>query len=112
MLTGRSRNSGFPKSALYFCILSLYVTHVSSSTTFTSQTNIHIGAFLPLSRNISQGSIGRGVVPAIKLAARHINSSPLILKDYRLVVQFYDTMVSGMPDFWLSFEIYRLLKTL
>ncbi|XP_055937587.1 gamma-aminobutyric acid type B receptor subunit 2-like isoform X1 [Argiope bruennichi] len=103
MLTGRSRISGFPKSVLYFCILSLYVTHLSCSTTFTSQTNIHIGAFLPLSRNISQGSIGRGVVPAIKLAARHINSSPLILKDYRLVVQFYDTMCDaavGMKAFF------------
>lgn len=64
-----------------------------------SQVNVHIGAFFPLSHNVSEGAIGRGVRPAVKLAAKHINSSPLILKDYRLVVQYYDTMVSTPYQF-------------
>ncbi len=64
------------------------------TTGLGSQFNVHIGAFFPLSHNVSEGAIGRGVRPAVKLAAKHINSSPLILKDYRLVVQYYDTMVS------------------
>ncbi|KAG8199602.1 hypothetical protein JTE90_009438 [Oedothorax gibbosus] len=84
------------KIVRYLGALALVLAHqvLCNGGTFTSQTNIHIGAFLPLSRNISEGGIGRGVVPAVKLAARHINSSPIFLKDYRLVVQFYDTRVS------------------
>lgn len=67
-----------------------------SGNGLATQANVYIGAFFPLSLNVPEGAIGRGVEPAVKLAAKHINSSPLILKDYRLVVQFYDTEVSAL----------------
>ncbi|XP_015919670.3 gamma-aminobutyric acid type B receptor subunit 2 isoform X2 [Parasteatoda tepidariorum] len=95
---------GLLKSTFHFYILAfLSIQPIGNSSPFSTQTNIHIGVFLPVSHNITEGSIGRGVVPAIKLAARHINSSPMILKDYRLVVQFFDTMCDaavGMKAFF------------
>ncbi|XP_035208128.1 gamma-aminobutyric acid type B receptor subunit 2-like isoform X2 [Stegodyphus dumicola] len=103
MLRGRYPTSGITKLLLYFRFLIPLLMAQVSSASISSQANIHIGAFFPLSFNISEGSIGRGVAPAVKLAARHINSSPLILKDYRLVVQVYDTMCDaavGMKAFF------------
>ncbi|XP_075731596.1 gamma-aminobutyric acid type B receptor subunit 2 isoform X2 [Rhipicephalus microplus] len=50
-----------------------------------------IAGFFPTTLNLSEGAIGRGVVPAVNLALRHINSSPHFLPGYRLDIIWNDT---------------------
>ncbi|XP_077500288.1 gamma-aminobutyric acid type B receptor subunit 2 isoform X3 [Amblyomma americanum] len=50
-----------------------------------------IAGFFPTTVNLSEGAIGRGVVPAVNLALRHINSSPHFLPGYKLDIIWNDT---------------------
>ncbi|KAH6940723.1 hypothetical protein HPB50_005282 [Hyalomma asiaticum] len=50
-----------------------------------------IAGFFPTTLNLSEGAIGRGVVPAVNLALRHINSSPHFLPGYKLDIIWNDT---------------------
>lgn len=72
---------------------------VSGGTTDTqkSKDSIHIAGFFPTSSlaNISsEGAIGRGVLPAVKLAIYHINNNNDTLPDYKLHISWNDTKVS------------------
>lgn len=78
---------------------------VSGGTTDTqkSKDSIHIAGFFPTSSllNISsEGAIGRGVLPAVKLAIYHINNNNYTLPDYKLHISWNDTKVR------VFFEIY------
>lgn len=54
---------------------------------------LFIAGFFPTSRDIPQGAIGRGVLPAVRLALQHVNESPLFNK-YRLDLVWNNTKVS------------------
>ncbi|XP_064477147.1 gamma-aminobutyric acid type B receptor subunit 2-like isoform X2 [Ornithodoros turicata] len=64
---------------------------------------LHIAGFFPTTANLSEGAIGRGVVPAVQLALRHINSSPRFLSGYHLAIYWNDTQCDpavGMKAFF------------
>lgn len=75
-----------------------------------------IAGFFPTTLNLSEGAIGRGVVPAVNLALRHINSSPHFLPGYKLDIIWNDTKVSGRRDaptfHFPSFPIFCSLRAL
>ncbi|KAH9416585.1 hypothetical protein DERP_009948 [Dermatophagoides pteronyssinus] len=52
----------------------------------------HQPGFFPTSKDIPQGAIGRGVLPAVRLALQHVNESPLFTK-YRLDLVWNNTKV-------------------
>ncbi len=58
------------------------------------RTDIYFAAFFPMNPVGSQESkIGHGVMPAVKLAIKHINQSPNILHGYKLHMYWNDTQV-------------------
>ncbi|XP_013776602.1 gamma-aminobutyric acid type B receptor subunit 2-like isoform X2 [Limulus polyphemus] len=64
---------------------------------------LQIGGFFPVSKEVPEGEIGQGVIPAVTLALEHINSSPHILPDYQLTIQWNDTKCDpavGMKSFF------------
>ncbi|XP_076323400.1 gamma-aminobutyric acid type B receptor subunit 2-like isoform X2 [Tachypleus tridentatus] len=64
---------------------------------------LQIGGFFPVSHKVPQGEIGRGVIPAVTLALNHINTSPDILPEYQLTLQWNDTKCDpavGMKSFF------------
>ncbi|KAH7935947.1 hypothetical protein HPB52_015332 [Rhipicephalus sanguineus] len=73
----------------------LYQPGTSSSSSPSSPEDepeeLLIAGFFPTTLNLSEGAIGRGVVPAVNLALRHINSSPHFLPGYRLDIIWNDT---------------------
>lgn len=74
---------------------------VSGGTTDTQKgkDSIHIAGFFPTSSllNISsEGAIGRGVLPAVKLAIYHININNTTLPDYKLHISWNDTKVCDL----------------
>lgn len=60
--------------------------------------DVYIAGFFPfggrVSGSIPEGRVGRGVMPAVKLAVDHINENPTLLRNYRLHVWWNDTQVS------------------
>ena len=54
---------------------------------------LHAAGFFPVSPKIPEGSIGRGVIPAVELALQHINESPKILRGIHLDLEWNDTEV-------------------
>ncbi|KAH9366447.1 hypothetical protein HPB48_007867 [Haemaphysalis longicornis] len=74
--------------------------HVSDAT--TEPEELLIAGFFPTTLNLSEGAIGRGVVPAVNLALRHINSSPHFLPGYRLDIIWNDTQVSRRRRRWCA----------
>lgn len=60
------------------------------------RTDIYFAAFFPMTSKAgaSEGTIGPGVMPAVKLAIKHINQSPMILHGYKLKMVWNDTEVS------------------
>jgi hypothetical protein len=56
-------------------------------------SHLHIAGFFPTSMNVSEGAVGRGVLPAVKLAMFHINNDKRILKDYKLHITWNNTQV-------------------
>lgn len=56
--------------------------------------DVYIAGFFPYGNHVPEGHIGRGVMPAVKLAVEHINEHPTILRDYRLHMWWNDTEVS------------------
>jgi len=63
--------------------------------------DVYIAGFFPfggrVSGSIPEGQVGRGVMPAVKLAVDHINENPTLLRNYRLHVWWNDTQVSRLP---------------
>lgn len=43
----------------------------------------------------SKSALGRGVMPALRLAVEHVNKHPTILRNYKLHVTWNDTEVRG-----------------
>lgn len=78
-----------------------HVSDDDSSATMEPE-ELLIAGFFPTTLNLSEGAIGRGVVPAVNLALRHINSSPHYLPGYRLDIIWNDTQVSAHHDALLS----------
>ncbi|XP_071450034.1 uncharacterized protein [Hetaerina americana] len=59
--------------------------------------DVYIAGFFPFGpRGPGGGSLGRGVMPAVKLAVDHINDSPDVLRGYRLHVYWNDTQRGGV----------------
>ena len=90
-------------STLYYRILSLSVTLLALISLATCQERsktLYIAGFFPTSREIPQGSIGRGVLPAVKLALQHVNESPLFTK-YKLDLVWNNTKVGYIIIFIL-----------
>ncbi|KAH9494147.1 hypothetical protein DERF_014858 [Dermatophagoides farinae] len=69
--------------------LSLYNSNNNNNNNHRSKT-LYIAGFFPTSRDIPQGAIGRGVLPAVRLALQHVNESPLFTK-YRLDLVWNNT---------------------
>ena len=59
------------------------------------RTDIYFAAFFPMGTKTKapEGSIGHGVMPAVRLAIKHINQSPNILRGYKLHMYWNDTEV-------------------
>lgn len=73
---------------------------LSSSSLDRPTKTLYIAGFFPTSRDIVQGAIGRGVLPAVKLALQHVNESPIFTK-YKLDLAWNNTKVSygpGQPE--------------
>lgn len=79
----------FAKTITLLTLLSLATCQERSKT-------LYIAGFFPTSRDIPQGSIGRGVLPAVKLALQHVNESPLFTK-YKLDLVWNNTKVGHQP---------------
>ena len=62
------------------------------------RTDIYFAAFFPMGAKTKdpESSIGHGVMPAVKLAIKHINQSPNILRGYKLHMYWNDTKVSDI----------------
>ncbi|XP_020286545.1 gamma-aminobutyric acid type B receptor subunit 2 isoform X2 [Pseudomyrmex gracilis] len=69
----------------------------------SKKRDVYIAGFFPYGNHVPEGHIGRGVMPAVKLAVEHINEHPTILRDYRLHMWWNDTECSaavGMKAFF------------
>lgn len=64
----------------------------------SKKRDVYIAGFFPYGNHVPEGHIGRGVMPAVKLAVEHINEHPTILRDYRLHMWWNDTEVSSLED--------------
>ena len=72
-----------------------------------NRTDIYFAAFFPMTPVHSrEGLIGRGVMPAVRLAIKHINQSPNILKGYKLHMYWNDTQVRTEELINWSFVIF------
>ncbi|RWS25224.1 hypothetical protein B4U80_07642 [Leptotrombidium deliense] len=69
------------------------IHRVSVTLAASNRTTIYAAGFFPLSNEIEEGSIGRGVLPAVNLALEHINNSP-VLRGYFLELKYNDTKCS------------------
>lgn len=54
---------------------------------------IHVTGLFPLSSQDESGKLGRGVLPAVELAMKHVKESEDVLQGYELVTSFNDTKV-------------------
>ncbi|XP_046665418.1 gamma-aminobutyric acid type B receptor subunit 2 isoform X2 [Homalodisca vitripennis] len=60
-------------------------------TGINKRHDVYIAGFFPFGRHVPESSVGRGVMPAVKLAVDHINESPQVLRNYRLHMWWNDT---------------------
>ena len=56
--------------------------------------DVHFAGFFPTSLGYMETSIGQGVMPAVKLAIRHVNKSPVVLPHNRIRMHWNNTAVS------------------
>ena len=67
----------------------------SMSVAAHEREDIYFAAFFPMTPiGSTDAKIGHGVMPAVRLAIKHINQSPNILKGYKLHMYWNDTQVS------------------
>lgn len=55
---------------------------------------IYIAGLFPWSRNIPEGAVGRGVLPAVRIALNHVNADTRVSRKYTLKMAYNDTQVS------------------
>ena len=72
----------------------------------SKKRDVYIAGFFPYGNHVPEGHIGRGVMPAVKLAVEHINEHPTILRDYRLHMWWNDTEVS----WWSFLSLWNTVK--
>lgn len=78
----------------------------------SKKRDVYIAGFFPYGNHVPEGHIGRGVMPAVKLAVEHINEHPTILRDYRLHMWWNDTEVSLFslyPFFLIFFPLMKII---
>ena len=68
---------------------------VAAAEVTSRRDDIYFAAFFPMKATgaAPEGSIGKGVMPAVNLAIKHINQSPHILPGYKLHMYWNDTEV-------------------
>ncbi|XP_022240453.1 gamma-aminobutyric acid type B receptor subunit 2-like [Limulus polyphemus] len=89
------------KNSHYILCIKLWLTLYMLSA--GQRIELQIGGFFPVSANLTKGAIGRGVIPAVRLALEHINDCRHILTDYKLTIQWNDTQCDpavGMKNFF------------
>src|SRR5258705_13750397 len=55
--------------------------------------DVYIAGFFPLAQRVPEGALGRGLMPAVLLAIKHINEDPDVLRGFRLHITWNDTEV-------------------
>ncbi|CAG7829227.1 unnamed protein product [Allacma fusca] len=63
---------------------------------------IFIAGFFPTSFNVSEGQVGRGVLPAVRLAVHHINEDSSVLGDYVLHISWNNTKSTSFLHSYLA----------
>lgn len=76
----------------------------------SKKRDVYIAGFFPYGNHVPEGHIGRGVMPAVKLAVEHINEHPTILRDYRLHMWWNDTEVSETIRIRHRFRFHSLTR--
>ena len=56
-------------------------------------STLYIAGFFPMTSENDAGGLGRGVLPAVKLALADVNADNNVLKDYKLEMIWHDTQV-------------------
>ena len=76
-------------------LLALMTLFSAPCKTQSNESNvIHVTGLFPLSDDVHEGGIGRGVLPAVKLALQHVKDSDQVLNGYELTTIYNDTVVS------------------
>ncbi|GAB6023912.1 Metabotropic GABA-B receptor subtype 2, isoform C [Chamberlinius hualienensis] len=57
----------------------------------SDNNNVYVAGFFPVGEGVTEGRVGMGVIPAVKLARRHINENSGILDGYRLEILWNNT---------------------
>jgi len=60
----------------------------------TRRQDVYIAGFFPVADKVRESSLGRGVMPSVRLAVEHINENRTVLRNYRLHMWWNDTQVS------------------
>ncbi|KAI5730704.1 hypothetical protein M8J76_016596 [Diaphorina citri] len=81
----------FDVPGLALQILLLVAVVAQRPSGLNKRHDVYIAGFFPYTRDVVEGKIGRGVMPAVKLAVDHINESPTVLRNYRLHMWWNDT---------------------
>ena len=91
----RVRSRGRRRRRLSDVLLATFCLSVCALAEGAAAVDLHIAGFFPTTYNLSEGAIGRGVVPAVNLALEHINNATQFLPGYTLAIQWNDTQVGG-----------------
>ncbi|XP_066944177.1 gamma-aminobutyric acid type B receptor subunit 2 isoform X10 [Macrobrachium rosenbergii] len=77
--------SWLPCLALLLLVIYPTITHARSK-----KVDVYVAGFFPVGKGL-KSSLGRGVMPALKLAIKHVNDHPTVLRNYKLHVVWNDT---------------------
>lgn len=82
-------------AVLFFVTITAFVLSQKPSNLIAGKRHdVYIAGFFPYDPNVTESEIGRGVMPAVKLAVDHINENPSVLRNYLLHMWWNDTKVS------------------
>ena len=100
-----------------WCVLlsaiSIVKTVRSIHTYRHNKHDVHFAGFFPTSLGYLETSIGQGVLPAVKLAIRHVNQSPNVLPRNKIRMHWNNTAVRGKnvvvrPVFFFFYSVRTL----
>ncbi|KAK6639983.1 hypothetical protein RUM43_008260 [Polyplax serrata] len=66
----------------------------SSNVAGSKKHDVYIAGFFPFDEAVAESEIGRGVLPAVRLAVDHINDNPTVLRNYILHLWWNDTKIA------------------